>query len=245
MECEERAADPLAGGLMHGYQCGAVWGAALAAGAQAHRLHGNTPEAEARAIRAAQGIVESFRARNKSLDCREITGIDLAAPNGWAIAGFLARSLPSGTCFGMVARNAPATYKIINSVLPDDGGAAYCSPVSCAALLVRRVGLSDRHAVMAAGFAGGIGLSGAACGALGAAIWIVGMKNVKSGIDSPGLNVPGVQPVFETFLQSTRGACTCSGIVGRKFKNAREHAEYVFQGGCAQLIEDLAARLRS
>jgi hypothetical protein len=36
--------------------------------------------------------------------------------------------------------------------------------------------VSDMHMVMAVGLAGGIGLSGGACGALGAAIWIIGMQ---------------------------------------------------------------------
>jgi len=39
---EERAAMPFAGGIMqHGYQCGMIWGATLAAGAQAYRLVGH------------------------------------------------------------------------------------------------------------------------------------------------------------------------------------------------------------
>jgi hypothetical protein len=38
-------------------------------------------------------------------------------------------------------------------------------------LIARKMGESDMHAVMASGFAGGIGLCGGACGALGAA-WI-------------------------------------------------------------------------
>ena len=54
---------PFAGGIMqHGYQCGMIWGAALAAGAQAYRLFGPGPQAEAMAVIAAQWLVESFRA---------------------------------------------------------------------------------------------------------------------------------------------------------------------------------------
>ena len=46
LKLEERAAAPLAGGIMnYGYQCGIVWGAALAAGAQAYRLYGASPQA--------------------------------------------------------------------------------------------------------------------------------------------------------------------------------------------------------
>lgn len=45
---------PFAGGIMQrGYQCGMIWGAALAAGAEAHRLHGPGPQAETAAIMAA------------------------------------------------------------------------------------------------------------------------------------------------------------------------------------------------
>ena len=55
LKLEERAAMPFAGGIMqHGYQCGMIWGATLAAGAQAYRLFGAGPQAEAKAILAAQ-----------------------------------------------------------------------------------------------------------------------------------------------------------------------------------------------
>src|SRR5512137_1546701 len=55
---EERAADQFAGGIaQHGYQCGLLWGAALAAGAQAYRLYGAGPQAEAKAIAAGRRLV--------------------------------------------------------------------------------------------------------------------------------------------------------------------------------------------
>ncbi len=38
LKLEEEATAPLAGGIMlHGYQCGMLWGVTLAAGAQAYR----------------------------------------------------------------------------------------------------------------------------------------------------------------------------------------------------------------
>ncbi len=47
MSLEEHAVMPLAGGLMgYGYQCGMLWGAALAAGAHAYHLFGTGPRAE-------------------------------------------------------------------------------------------------------------------------------------------------------------------------------------------------------
>ena len=54
---EEHATMPLAGGIEQmGYQCGQLWGAALAAGAEAYRLFGPGPRAEAAAVIAAHVI---------------------------------------------------------------------------------------------------------------------------------------------------------------------------------------------
>src|SRR5512132_4091157 len=61
---EERAAAPLAGGILaRGHQCGQVWGSALAAGAQAYRLWGPGARAEAAAVAAAQRLTASFGGR--------------------------------------------------------------------------------------------------------------------------------------------------------------------------------------
>ena len=65
--------------------------------------------------------------------------------------------------------------------LAEKHGDAPPAPVSCAAVLAQKMGASDLHTVMAAGFAGGIGLSGGGCGALGAAIWITGMNSGPGG----------------------------------------------------------------
>ena len=86
---EERASVPLAGGIMgNGYQCGMVWGSALAAGAQAYRLLGPGPQAQTRAIVAAQRIVESFRAQNRTIECSEIAGFDLLSASAIQTAGY-------------------------------------------------------------------------------------------------------------------------------------------------------------
>jgi len=74
---EERALVPLAGGIMqHGYQCGMLWGAAFAAGAQAYRFFGAGPQAEFHAIAAAEKVVEFFRGYNKTINCVDITGLN-------------------------------------------------------------------------------------------------------------------------------------------------------------------------
>ncbi len=62
--------------MQHGYQCGMIWGATLAAGAEAFRRYGPGPKAEAAAIEAAQRVVESFRTRHNEINCLEITDLD-------------------------------------------------------------------------------------------------------------------------------------------------------------------------
>jgi hypothetical protein len=242
MELEERAADPLAGGLMRGYQCGMVWGAALAAGAQAYRLFGAGPQAEARAVIAAQRIVESFRAQNSHIGCREITGIDMtSSPSVRIVVRFLIKSGATGSCFGMAARCAKAAFGEINAALSEKRIEAPSAPVSCSAMLAEKMGASDIHTVMAAGFAGGIGFSGSACGALGVAIWITGMNILKDG-GTLGLQVPGVLETIERFTECTDSEFECSKIVGRKFESVADHARYVRDGGCSKIIEVLAAQ---
>ena len=175
LKLEEEATIPLAGGIVNmGYQCGMLWGAALAAGAQAYRLLGPGPQAETAAMIAAQRLVESFRARTNNINCLEITGINLRKKT--AILKMLLKGGPIG-CVRMAVGYAPEAYSEINTALSEIHIEAPSPPVSCSAMLAQKMGVSDMHTVMAAGFAGGIGLSGGACGALGAAIWIIGMNN--------------------------------------------------------------------
>ncbi len=239
LKLEERAAMPFAGGIMqHGYQCGMLWGATLAAGAQAYRLLGPGPQAETGAIIAAQRLVESFRARNKDIDCLEITDTDMQRT-----AQVLKYFIKGGTirCFGMAARYAPAAYSEINTALSEKHIEAPSPPVSCAAMLAQKMGVSDMHTVMAAGFAGGIGLSGGACGALGAAIWIIGMNSGEERAFDLFKN-PRVGDTIDRFMKCTDYEFECSEIVGRRFENIGDHAGYLRDGGCSEIIEVLATK---
>ncbi len=103
------------------------------------------------------------------------------------------------------------------------------------------MGASDLHAVMAAGLAGGIGLSGGACGALGAAIWILEMNRVKDGTGKVEFNSPEATEAIDRLLQSSDGEFECAKIVGRRFEDVADHAAYLRAGGCARIIEALAA----
>ena len=70
---------------------------------------------------------------------------------------------------------------------------------------------------MAAGLAGGIGLSGGACGALGAAIWLIEMARVTEGGGNVEFNSPEATEAIDRFVQSTDCEFECAKIAGRKF----------------------------
>jgi hypothetical protein len=239
---EERATMPLAGGIMqHGYQCGMIWGATLAAGAQAYRLLGPGPQAETKAIIAAQRLVESFRALNNNINCLEITDIDKSSSTMQMIIYFLIKGGSIG-CFRMAARYAPVAFSEINTALSEKHIEAPSAPVSCSAMLAQKMGVSDMHTLMAAGFAGGIGLCGGACGALGAAIWIIGMNSLKEGVGKIEFKSPSALDTIDKFIKCTDDEFECSEIVGRKFENISDHANYLRDGGCSKIIEVLATK---
>lgn len=246
MKPEEGAAMPLAGGLMgYGYQCGMLWGAALAAGAQAYRLYGAGPQAETQAVLTAQKLVEVFRTRNKHIDCSEITEMKWMESSSTAhVLRFFLKGGPI-VCFSMTANYARVAFNEINVGLAVEQTEMIAPPVSCAAMLAQKMGVSDLYAVMAAGFAGGIGLSGSACGALGAAIWILGMNDGQEAEGKRDLGLPYNNPkaiaVIEKYLIASDYEFECAKIVGRKFENVADHAAYLRAGGCAKIVEALAA----
>jgi hypothetical protein len=95
---------------------------------------------------------------------------------------------------------------------------------------------------MAAGLAGGIGLCGGACGALGAAIWIFAMNSNKEGKGKIDFKDPRALEVIERFIKCTDYEFECAEIVGRKFENINDHADYLRDGGCSDIIEVLATK---
>jgi len=240
---EEHASIPLAGGIMqYGYQCGLLWGAAFAAGAQAYRQFGSGAQAETKAVIASQRLVESFRALNKDhMNCLEITEIDKSSSTMKMITYFLIKGGTLG-CFRRAARYAPAAFNDINATLSDTQIEQPLAPVSCAAVLAQKMGASPEHTVMAAGLAGGIGLSGGACGALGAAIWLTGIETLKKPDGKIGFSNPGATAIVDRFLKCTDFEFECSTIVGRKFDTVGDHAKHLCDGGCSKIIDVLSAR---
>jgi len=238
-KAEEQATVPFSGGIVqHGYQCGMIWGAALAAGAHAHRLLGPGPQAEAAAIGAAQRLVESFRATSGHVDCVDITDTDGSSSNAKVFTTFFLKGRAIG-CFRLAARYGPAAYGEIGAALSGGRVEAPPDPVSCSAMLARRMGASERRVVMAAGLAGGIGLSGGACGALGAALWILGLGRIEGGDGRVEFKDPAAADAIDRFMKITDYAFECPEIAGRRFEDVRDHAAYLRGGGCSGIIEAL------
>lgn len=239
-KAEERATQSFSGGIVqHGYQCGMIWGAALAAGAHAHALLGPGPHAEAAAIVAGRRLVDSFRATSGHVDCLDITDVGRSASGMKVFETFFLRGVVI-RCFRLAARYGPAARAEIDAALSEGRVEAPPDPVSCSAMLARRMGASERRVVMAAGLAGGIGLSGGACGALGAAIWILGLGRIEGQGGKVDFKDPAIAEAIDGFMKITDYEFECSAIAGRKFEDVGDHAAYLRGGGCSGLIEAIA-----
>lgn len=238
-EFEEQATMPLAGGLLqYGYQCGMIWGAALASGTQAYRMLGPGPQAETLAVRIAGQLVASYHKHKNKTNCIDITGLDKSSSNLQMTLHFFVKG-GVFRCGHMAIRYTREAFGDITEALSTDPGEPPDPPVSCAALLAEKMGVSERHMCMVAGFAGGIGLSGGACGALGAALWLLEMKRLEAGTDAFDFNDGRGQETIDRFLRHTDNEFECRKIVGRTFQTVHEHAAFLCDGGCAALIEML------
>ena len=239
---EEHSSLLLAGGInSQGYQCGMIWGSALAAGAHAHQLYGSGVRAEVAAIVASQKIIESFRARHHGkIDCFDISKLNMKSGiDNKQIVKFFLKGGPI-VCFRMAARYAPVAYDSIEAGLAEPELEGVSLPVSCASIVARKLGATEQQVVMAAGLAGGIGLCGGGCGALGAAVWIKGMAGLSEKV-TPDYKDPKVSEFIHRFLKQTDYKFECSEIVGRKFASIQDHSDYLHSDGCAGLIELLAS----
>jgi hypothetical protein len=241
---EERATDPLAGGIVnHGHQCGMLWGTILATGAEAFRRKVDVNSAVAQTITASQQIIESFLNRTKTVNCREIIGYDLS--NVFGLVGYMIKTMAKGInnsqCFKMAEDWAPEAIVAGKHGLEDQHIEISETPMSCSAEVVRMMGGTEKEAVMASGFAGGLGLSGNACGALAAAIWY---KSLLWCRENPGKTPPlfgntEAKKLIANFTTETRGEMMCSNITKQKFKSINEHSHYMRNGGCEIIIDVL------
>ncbi|MFC2104867.1 C-GCAxxG-C-C family (seleno)protein, partial [Bacteroidota bacterium] len=177
-ENEERALDPLAGIVQQGYQCGMLWGASMAVGAESFRRHNDMGVAIAVAIRATQHLMKSFVNRTKCIDCEDFTKTDFKNKKSFAKYMLTGKFL---SCFKLAEKWAPEAIKAAHEGLSIELAKTDQHAISCASEVLKKMGGSEEEIIMVAGFAGGLGLSSSGCGALGATIWKTILELVRKG----------------------------------------------------------------
>jgi len=236
-EMEEHAADPLAGGILQqGYQCGMLWGASLALGAESYRKCEKPDRAIGLSIIATQHVMKSFVKRAKSADCLDITNCDFTKKFSIVKLFFSGRFY---SCFKLAEKWAPEAFESAVEGLSIDQAAIPQKPISCASVVAKKMGASEEEMVMVAGFAGGLGLSGGGCGALSAAIWMKTLAEIKKGNDKISFSNPITEKLLLSFYQETDYEMQCCKIIGKSFKTVDEHTEFIKNGGCEKLINIL------
>jgi hypothetical protein len=242
---EERASDLLAGGLANrGYQCGMLWGCSLAIGAECFRKYKDPSIASSVTISTMEHIIASFVEKTGTSDCRTITRCDFSKP--WGLIKYMVLYLPKGLtnsiCFNVAEQWLPVAAELSKKRISEAQNRRTSEVISCASQVVKRAGGSDEECAAVAGFAGGLGLSGNACGALAAAIWFRLLCWCR---DNPGkipsyLNNKIVNKHLNAFFEVTGKEMKCSKICGKQFTSVDEHSEFVRQGGCSRIIELLS-----
>ncbi len=234
----EKATGPLCGGILQeGHQCGMLWGAALAAGAEANRRTNDPSVATSLAISTARDLVDSFSQRKSSVNCRDITNCNQKSILGQIKFFISGKPL---NCARLIGRWAPETVSTTERSLALMPESSANPIVSCASIVAEKMGAGKEKAMMLAGFAGGIGLSGNACGALGAAVYLGAEKWFRENPGEVRFIVPGVEEKMRDFLVENRGEVRCSKICGKTFATAEEHSEYIRNGGCGKLLNVLS-----
>lgn len=238
MEEREKAIDPMAGGILQqGYQCGMLWGASMAVGAEAYRRNKNPSQATGFAIKATQQIMKSFKNRTSSIECEDITQTDFQNKRSFA------KFMLSGkfvNCFILAGRWAPEALDAARKGLEPDPSDLPKQAMSCASEVVRKMGGSEEEMVLVAGFAGGLGLSGSGCGALAAAIWMNALIRNRQETGKSASFDPNTDPTLKVFYEETDYVMACDQICGQRFGSLDEHSDYLLQGGCKKLIEVLS-----
>ncbi len=240
---EEKAIDPLAGGILQqGYQCGMLWGASMAVGAEALRKIKNPDQATGLAILATQHVMESFVHRTESIECEDITHCDFSNKKSFL------KYMLSGkfvNCLKLAGKWAPEALDAASAGLGKDLEDLPQQSLSCASELVQKMGGSEEEMLMVAGFAGGLGLSGSGCGALAAAVWKNALIHNRKETGKSANYDPNTDPTLKAFYEETDYEIQCDKICGQRFQTLDEHTEFIKKGGCKKLIGVLADTLTS
>lgn len=246
-EISEMAAHPLAGGLLHlGWQCGMTWGASLSAGNYIHRKYGFSSASIEFVLVTSSKLVLSLSQKAGSHICREITQCDFKSFSGKIKYIFTGKG---ANCAKLVLSWAPQAYSLICSIslsLPDENPKVFNC---CAVKLAQMLNAKQNEQLMVAGFSGGLGLSGGACGALATAIWLKTLNWLRKSnkktdsffmalrreLTQSGNFYPELKSIQKQF-ESLNKSYLCKDIVGRNFSSLDDHREFIASGGCSEVL---------
>lgn len=141
MDAEEKAIDPMAGGILQqGYQCGMLWGASMAVSAETLRRNEDPERATGIAILATQHLMRSFVDRTNSIECEDITQTDFQ--NKRSFAKYMLSGRFVG-CFILAGKWAPEALNASLEGLELDQTDLPQKSMSCASEVVRKMGGSE------------------------------------------------------------------------------------------------------
>ena len=258
----EEASDPLCAGLLAEMDgaCGALWGAALAAGVRARARIPDSDTARRATLEAARKVVAAHIRAGRPMNCADITGM-----SRWSLAGFIRRGNLGG-CAALLADMAPVFHDVIDAELREgdrkatsvaEGAPLHCR--NCAVEAFDRVcgaiGLpADGMGTVAAGFAGGLGLSGNVCGALASSILAVTLKYfmernkpkhslVRSELQGLWIGTGWMIPAQEVSreFRGRFGSRLCSKVSGERFAGPEALSAFLATGGCGEVLNAVTA----
>ena len=146
----------------------------------------------------------------------------------------------NSTCFNLAENWLPEAIQSAKEGLSQEPTASNQKPISCATKVAKKMGATDEEQIMVAGFAGGLGLSGNACGALSTAIWMNSLAWAKEHPDKSAFKNKNAKATLKAFNKETNSEMLCHNICQQQFKTIEEHTQFIKNGGCSKLIETLA-----
>jgi hypothetical protein len=225
-----------------GHQCGMLWGSSLAASAEVFRRTNGGSNSIAIAITISKFLAESFINRARSLNCREIIGFDLSKNTDMLKYMLKYIFLFDRKCVNLAERWIPEAIQSVVNNIDSKNYESGKDAVSCASEMAKQMGASDEEIVMVSGFAGGFGLTGNACGALSAAVWLNNLSWCKKHPKKtpPFFKNQIAKEIIKIFKHKTNSEIVCRKICGISFRTIDEHTEFIKNSGCADLINLLA-----
>ncbi len=137
-----------------------LWGASLGAGSEAGKRHSEKGEAVRSAVYATQKLITSFEKKTGSADCKDYTKADFN--NFFSMIKFLITKAMS--CFDLAVKWGQDAVTTVKESIIVKENSKKSDVLSCASVTAEKMGASEHKIVSVSGFAGGLGLSGNACG---------------------------------------------------------------------------------